>query len=393
MPGKTGVGVLLSAVALACGAAGIRAAGAADRGEHPAGGRVAGCEHFAFQRAKVAEGLAGPAREACKSWHVSMCVDKEGAAYAVDAENCQVYRVAGGTVRVLAGDGIRGYRDGPADRARFDFGVGSYQDAAINADAEGSVYVAEGMAGRLRKIYRDENALWHVKTIAGGGDRMPEPGQPIPATEMKVGCASRFALAPDGTVYFATHSGVYRVREVPSEGHRSCPSEWAGSLVAGREALFPVVGKNIHDWHVGGSHVTPEGWFYWMPCGGPNLLRLNVHSREAEKFAGVDKVVQGLDGPTLRETGFHTVFIVYTPDAKIMFTSGGDESILRRIKAGRAAHLQKDGTFLPGGKEHGWHLNSPLCLDPEGRLYTETGIYAWGGFIVRVTFVNDNARE
>jgi len=130
-----------------------------------------------------------------------------------------------------------------------------------------------------------------------------------------------------------------------------------------------------------------------MPCGGPNLLRLNVHTRQVEKFGGVDKVVQGLDGPTLRETGFHTVFIVYTPDGKIMFTSGGDESILRRIKDARAAHLQKDGTFLPGGKEHGWHLNSPLCIDPQGRLYTETGIYAWGGFIVRVTFTDDHARE
>ena len=386
---KTRVAVLLSAVVLAWPAAGIYTAVAAEPGTHLAEGRVIGCEHFAFQRAKVAEGLGGPAREACKSWHVSMCVDKEAAAYALDAENCQVYRVKHGTVRVLAGDGIRGYRDGPADRARFDFGIGSYQDAAIHADAEGSVYVAEGMAGRLRKIYRDADDIWHVKTVAGGGSRMPTHGQSIPATDMEVGCASRFALAPDGTAYFATHSGVYRIRD------------GRGTLVASREELFPVVGKNIHDWHVGGSHITPDGRFYWMPCGGPNLLRLNVHTRQVEKFAGVDKVVQGLDGPTLRETGFHTVFIVYTPDGKIMFTSGGDESILRRIKnvsaagsEGRcAAHLQKDGSFLPGGKDRGWHLNSPLCIDPEGRLYTESGKYAWGGFIVRVTFADDHARE
>ena len=123
---------------------------AAEPTSHPAAAAVAGCEHFAFQRAKVAEGLGGPAREACKSWHVSMCFDARGNAYVLDAENCQVYRVADGTVRLLAGDGIRGYRDGPADRARFDFGVGSYQDAAINADAKGNVYVAEGLPGRLR---------------------------------------------------------------------------------------------------------------------------------------------------------------------------------------------------------------------------------------------------
>ena len=123
-----------------------------------------------------------------------------------------------------------------------------------------------------------------------------------------------------------------------------------------------------------------------MPGGGPNLLRLNVAAGKAEKFAGVDKVVPGLDGPTLLETGFHTVFIAYWPDANVMCTGGGDESILRRIAGGKAAHLQKDGTFLPGGRKEGWPLYSPLCFDAQGRLYTETGIYAWGGFVARVHF-------
>jgi len=128
-----------------------------------------------------------------------MHVAADGTAYVLDAENCQVYRVRQGTVRVLAGDGIRGYRDGPADRARFDFGVGSYQDADIKGDARGNLYVSEGLPGRLRKIHRDRRGLWQVTTIAGGGSRMPEKGESIPATEMQVGCTSRFALAPDGT--------------------------------------------------------------------------------------------------------------------------------------------------------------------------------------------------
>lgn len=336
--------------------------------------RVAGCEHFAFQRAKVPEGLGGPAREAAKSWHVSMCVDRDGTAFVLDAENCQIYRIRQGTVRLLAGDGIRGYRDGPADRARFDFGVGSYQDADIKCDAAGNLYVSEGLPGRLRRVARDPNGAWWVTTVAGGGSRMPREGETIPATEMQVGCTSRFALAPDGTVYFATHSGVYRV----AAGH--------GSLVLARERMPAGIPKSIHDWHVGGSHITPDGWFYWLPGGGPNLYRLHVPTGRAEKVAGVDRVVAGLDGPTLGETGFHTVFIVYSPHADVMFTGGGDEPILRRIAAGRAMHLQKDGTFLPNGKANGWRLYSPLCLDGDGRLYTETGSYAWGGMVVRVRF-------
>ena len=127
------IGALLVAVVLAGGDASLKPAAAAEPSvDAKLGGTVIGCEHFAFVRAKVAEGLGGPAREACKSWHVSICVNAQGTAYALDAENCQVYRIKDGTVRVLAGDGIRGYRDGPADRARFDFGVGSYQDADIN---------------------------------------------------------------------------------------------------------------------------------------------------------------------------------------------------------------------------------------------------------------------
>lgn len=369
------VGVLLLTIAIAWAGISMRPGVAGEPSSDAGlGGRVVGCEHFAFVRAKVAEGLIGPAREACKSWHVSMCVDAQGTAYAVDSENCQVYRIEDDTVRVLAGDGIRGYRDGPADRARFDFGVGSYLDADIKADAHGNLYVAEGAAGRLRGIDRGEDGVWRVKTVSGGGTRMPDQGESIPATEMKFGCSSRFALTPDGTVYFATYGGVYRIRD------------GQGTLVAGVDELAPHVGKKINEWHVGGSHITPDGWFYWMPGGGPNLLRLNVHSGEAEKFAGVDKTIRGLDGPTLRETGFHTVLIVYTPDGKIMFTGGGDEGIVRRIKDGRAAHLQKDGTFLPNGEKSGWPLYSPLGTDSKGQLYAETGKYAWGGFLVRVHF-------
>ena len=109
-----------------------------------------------------------------------MCVAPDGAAYVLDAENCQVQRIQNGTVRLLAGDGVRGYRDGPADRARFDFGVGSYQDADIKADIHGNLYVSEGLPGRLRKLFCNGAGVWEVTTIAGGGQRHAGqgPGDP-----------------------------------------------------------------------------------------------------------------------------------------------------------------------------------------------------------------------
>lgn len=373
---------LLVALALALAAGGPPEAPAGESTSPSGRARASGAEHFAFVRPRVPEGVGGPAREAAKSWHVSMCVSDDGTAYVLDAENCQIYRVKDAVVRLFAGDGIRGYRDGPADRARFDFGVGSYQDADIKCDAAGRIYAAEGLPGRLRRMHRDAQGEWHVATLAGGGDRSPGKGESIPAREMRVGCASRFALAPDGTVYFASHGGVHRIQD------------GQGTLLASGEDIAAQLGKtSIHDWHVGGSHITPDGWFYWMPGGGPNLLRLSIHTGEAQKVAGIDKLAPGLDGPTLLETGFHTVFIVYSPDASVMFTGGGDEAILRRIAGGRAAHIQKDGTFLPGGRQNGWRLYSPLCLDAQGRLYTETGIYAWGGFVARVSWTAKEAED
>jgi hypothetical protein len=90
----------MGAVCVAGWAAGL--VRGAEPSEVLATGRSVGCEHFAFVRARVPEGLSGPAREAAKSWHVSMCVAPDGAAYVLDAENCQLQRVQDGTVRLLA---------------------------------------------------------------------------------------------------------------------------------------------------------------------------------------------------------------------------------------------------------------------------------------------------
>ena len=94
-------------------------------------------------------------------------IDRQGAYYHIDGNNAMIQRVRDGIVRAFAGDGTRGYRDGPADQAQFDFGVGSYSDADVQCDSQGNVYVSEGQAGRLRKISRQPNGDWMVSTVAG----------------------------------------------------------------------------------------------------------------------------------------------------------------------------------------------------------------------------------
>ena len=352
-------------------------------------GRVTGCEHFAFGRASIAEGLGGPALEALKSWdgETGGTFAPNGDYYQTDVNNGVLLRIRDGQARLFAGDGTRGWRDGPADQAQFDLGVGSYSDAGIHCDAAGNVYVAEAQAGRLRKIARRADGTWWVTTIAGGGDRMPKKGEWIPARQMKIGCASRFALSPQGEVTFATYGGIYRIKDGKA------------TLLAGvkelREALGPKT--SIHDWHVGGSHITPDGVFYWMPGGGPNLLRFDTRTGKAERVAGLGRIVAGLDGPTLLESGFHTVLICYAPDASVMYTCGGDESVPRRIAGGRVVSLRRDGTFRPyrkrtrGRDDDRWrHMAAVQCLDKQGRLYLFTGDYGWGGWVVRLSFASED---
>lgn len=355
--------------------------------EHPHG-RVTGCEHFAFLRPSIVEGLGGPALEALKSWDGESggTFGPQGEYYQVDPNNSVVFRIRDGQARILAGDGTRGGRDGPADQAQFDFGVGSYSDLGIRCDAEGNVYVSEAQAGRLRRIARRPDGTWWVTTVAGGGDRMPAKGEWIPVREMKEGCASRFALTPEGTVYFASHGGIYQIRN------------GRATLLAGIAELREMLGAKtaIRDWHVGGSHITPDGVFYWMPGGGPDLLRFDTRTGRAERVAGLGRIVAGLDGPSLLESGFHTVLIVYSPDASVMYTCGGDESVPRRIHDSRVTSLHLDGRFRPfvpaqkRKRDERWRRMAAVqCLDSEGRLYLLTGNYGWGGWVVRFSFAEE----
>ncbi len=343
--------------------------------------RVTACEHFAFLRPSFSEGLGGPALEALKSWDGEMdgTFGPDGSYYHLDVNNSIVFRLKDGQARVLAGDGVRGHRDGPADQARFDFGVGSYSDADIRSDAAGNLYVSEAHVGRLRRISRRPDGTWEVATLAGGGSRAPKKGEWIPARDLKHGCASRLAVTPDGEVYTATHGGILRIREGQA------------TLVADTADLKAALGEKtaLVDWHVGGSHLTPAGEFYWMPGGGPDILRADTRSGKIARVAGIGKIAQGLDGPTLLESGFHTVLAVYSADASEIFTCGGDESVPRRVAGGRVKTLHRDGTFRPyekGGRDERWRQMAAVqCLDKEGRLYLCTGDYGWGGWIVRFT--------
>jgi ABC-type branched-subunit amino acid transport system substrate-binding protein len=112
--------------------------------------------------------------------------------------------VEGVTVSTLAGDGHRGYRDGPAAQARFNGVTG------VAVDSQGNVYVAEFFGHRVRRITPEGM----VSTLAGTG---------VPGYADGPGLTAQFSgpasldVDERGNIYVADASN-HRIRLIGPDG-------------------------------------------------------------------------------------------------------------------------------------------------------------------------------
>lgn len=101
----------------------------------------------------------GPALQAQFHTPSGIALDAAGNVYVADTGNNRIRRIGtDGMVSTLAGEGTRGFADGPAAQARFDAPMG------VAVDAAGRVYVADTYNDRIRVIDTDGT----VRTLAGG---------------------------------------------------------------------------------------------------------------------------------------------------------------------------------------------------------------------------------
>jgi sugar lactone lactonase YvrE len=116
-----------------------------------------------------------------------------------------------GMVTTVAGDGQRGYADGPAMQAQFHFPMGP------SVDRSGNIYVADDFNHVIRVI-RPHGV---VLTLAGTG----QPGyRDGPAEAAQFDHPLWTALAPDGTLYVADSGNNCIRRIAPAERGQRDPS-------------------------------------------------------------------------------------------------------------------------------------------------------------------------
>jgi sugar lactone lactonase YvrE len=150
----------------------------------------------------------GPALQARFGAPNSLAFDSDGNLYVAEAfygHNLpgwpRVRKIApDGTVTTVAGDGQRGYIDGPASEAQFDFPGGP------SIDRHGNIYLADDFNHCIRVIRPDGQ----VATLAGTG----EPGyRDGPAEVAQFDHPVWTILGPDGALYVAD-SGNNCIRKI-----------------------------------------------------------------------------------------------------------------------------------------------------------------------------------
>jgi len=156
----------------------------------------------------------------------ALAIDAAGALYVADTGNHVIRRITpDGLVSTIAGDGVAGYRDGPAAEARFNGPVG------VAVDGAGRVIVADTYNDRIRSIEADGT----VTTVAGSGRRGRADGASAEA-EFDTPCA--VGLDSGGNVYVAD-TGNDALRRIDPDGSVSTVD------AAGAEALFRPIGLAV----------------------------------------------------------------------------------------------------------------------------------------------------
>ena len=155
-------------------------------------------------------GDGGPATGAQIAAPRGLAVADDGALYVADSRNHRVRRVdPDGTIETYAGTGEAGFGGdgGPATDAQLSF------PTALALDQDGGLLIADTRNLRVRRVDPDGT----ITTVAGTKARAPRVAEGVPATKVPVRQPVGLAVGPDGSLYVAEGSSG-SVRRVGADG-------------------------------------------------------------------------------------------------------------------------------------------------------------------------------
>ncbi len=304
--------------------------------------------------------LNGPALGAITTAS-EMAIDNESNIFVADMRSSVGNRIrviaADGRMYNIAGNGVSGFKDGPADSAMFNFGGAGYDFVDIALDSKKNIYVADGYNNRIRIISKKSDGLWWVDTFAGGGSVSLTAGQSGKAKDLKLVNPTAVAVDIYDNVWTATFGCLYKM--TPS-GDAHCYANPAGKPNNMQSDKAGHVYLQVRQ-----DSATP----YWKVNQDGTMARIaGVNQTEYDALPPPKPI----DGPTALESFFwsHSTFAV-TDDGSTIYGGNGDEGVTRRVyKDGQSRSLYRDGWHIETvNRNNGWNMGGPSGIDSQGRIY------------------------
>jgi len=317
---------------------------------------------FAYPKGDFVDG----ARESCMTHRISQITKAHGRFYFADNIMCTVNVIDGDRMYRIAGTGLPGDRDGPAETAEFYFGVYVEGMPDLAVAPNGDIYVSDNRNGKVKRIHRRPDGRWWVDTVAGGGTRRDLP-------------VGAFARADEVDL---DHVGDLELRG-PNRDHL-----WMsiGFLTDNPEyLLYPdgriqCIRRGAESAAVAIEGEPPDTFTYrWVTVGKYTTVLQKVwRDGRRQVVAGIPTpgARQPVDGPADDAT-FWWTWGLMRPDGRAAYSIGGDEWCIRRIMNGRVETLDtKTGNWIESRERR---LNQPgggaelFHIDADGTAYMRLG--------------------
>ncbi|MCC6231005.1 MAG: hypothetical protein IT580_00060 [Verrucomicrobiales bacterium] len=307
----------------------------------------------------VAGDRSGPALAAHLNTPRGGSFDAQGDFVFADSGNHRIKRLTrSGDLQTVAGEGLPGLLDGPAERSRF------RSPTAVVANANGELFVADSGNHAIRRIDR----AGVVSTVAGTG---------APGGARGVGQSASFsfptdlAFAKDGSLFVVEPVG-HSVRQLAVDG---LVTRWAGARVAG---WLDGQGTASRLHTPSAIALDSNGFQYVAEQGNPCIRLIDPEGGVSTRFRfhGWGYV----DGP-VAQAELRTVESIATDaSGRLLVADTGNHAIRRLSPDGEVTQVTTlAGTGSPGSADGpvataSFSSPSGVAIAPDGSVYvTDTG--------------------